>query len=289
MKFEHSRAKFFDAGHVPGSCATLLETGGKRLLYTGDTKFIDTALMRAGRTDYKDIDVLITETTYSYKNHPDRKALTDELRELAQHTVYNNGILILPAFAIGRTQELLAMLYDLGFETYMDGMGIAATRIILSHPKSVREPKKLARAFGAAHKIRGARQRENVIRKPCVVITTAGMLNGGPIGFYIKKLYKRADCTMVMSGYQVEGTVGRKLLDTGRYVNEGLDIKPRLDVRFMDLSAHCGRDNLIDFIKRVRPKKVMAVHGDQTEKFAKELKGMGFDTIAPKNGDKIKI
>jgi putative mRNA 3-end processing factor len=289
MKFKNSSAEFFNSGHVPGGCTTLLEIGGKRILYTGDTKFVDTDLMKAGFTDYKNIDFLITETTYSQRNHPNRKMLRDELREIAQNTIYNSGTLLLPAFAIGRTQELLVMMYDLGFDIYMDGMGIAATKAMLSHPKSVVDSKKLTKAFGMAHKIRNARQRENVIKRPCIVITTAGMLNGGPICYYMEKLHKRENCTMVMTGYQVEGTVGRRLLDTGRYVNEGLDIKPKMDIKTMDFSAHCGRDSLIDFIKKVKPKKTLLFHGDQTEKFAAELNGMGFEAIAANNGDKIKI
>ncbi len=289
VKLGGTTISFFDAGHVPGSCMTLIEIDGKRILYTGDVKFIDTYLMKAGHTDFRDIDVLITESTYSYKNHPDRGMLADKLREIAQHTVYNNGTLLLPAFAVGRTQELLIMLYDLGFEIYLDGMGIAASRIIMGFPKSVRSPKKLEKAFGTARKIRNQRQRENAVKKPCIIITTSGMLNGGPVGFYVPQLHKREDCTMVMSGYQVEGTVGRKLLDTGRYVNEGLDLKLKMKTEFMDLSAHCGRDGIINFIKKTKPKKTVLVHGDRTVEFAKELKGMGFDAVAPKNGDKIAV
>jgi len=285
----NSRVSFFNAGHVPGSVMTLLETGGKRILYSGDIKFVDTDLMKAGSMDFRNIDVLVTETTYSQRNHPDRKQLREELRELAQNTLYNDGTLILPAFAIGRTQELLVMMHDLGFKICMDGMGISATRAILSHPSSIIKPGKLSKAFGAARKIRGQRQRDEVIKKPCIIITTAGMLNGGPISFYVKKLHDKANCAMVMSGYQVEGTVGRRLLDTGRYVNEGLDIKPKMDIRFMDFSAHCGRDSLIEFIRKVGAKKTVLVHGDQTEKFANELKGMGMDTAAPENGDVIRV
>lgn len=287
VNFKSANVEFCDAGHVPGSASILLETNGKRILYTGDIKFVNTELMKAADTNLGDIDVVICESTYSYKNHPDRKELTDSLKKKIQYTVYNNGIAVLPCFAIGRTQEMLSIVSDLGFPVFMDGMGIEATRRVLSHPESVRNHKKLRKAFKRARKIRGGTQRKNVIANPCIVITTAGMLNGGPVGFYIKKLHERENCTLTLSGFQVPGTVGRYLLDTGRYVNEGLDIKPKMKVEFMDLSAHCGRDGIINFLKKVNPEKVFLVHGERVEGFARELKGMGFDTYAPKNGEKV--
>lgn len=289
VSFKSANVEFYDAGHVPGSASILLETNDKRILYTGDIKFIDTELMKAADTNLGDIDIVICESTYSYKNHPDRKELMDSLREKVQYTIYNNGIAILPCFAIGRTQEMLSIVSDLGFPVFMDGMGIDATRRILSHPESVRSYKKLRKAFKRARKIRRGTQRKNVIANPCIVITTAGMLNGGPVGFYIKKLHEREDCTLTLSGFQIPGTVGRHLLDTGRYVNEGLDVKPKMKVEFMDLSAHCGRDGIINFLRKVNPQKVFLVHGERTEGFARELKGMGFNAYAPRNGEKIKI
>ena len=92
-----------------------------------------------------------------------------------------------------------------------------------------------------------------------------------------------------MTGFMVEGTVGRKLLDTGRYVNEGLDVKPKMKVEFMDFSAHTDRSHLMDFFKRTKPKKIFLVHGDRTPEFSKELQGLGFDAHAPKNGDRVKV
>jgi putative mRNA 3-end processing factor len=277
------------AGHIPGSAMTLIETQGKRILFTGDVKLSDTALMDKAFTAYKDIDILITETTYSYKNHPPRDKLIDRLREISQETIYQNGILVLPAFAVGRTQELLLVTYDLGFEVWLDGMGIDATNRILSHPESFRDEKTLRKAFSRAHKVRGPADRKKAIQKPGIIITTAGMMNGGPVGYYMKHLHSREDCFLLLTGFQVPGTVGRKLVDTGRYIAEGLDVKPRMGMEMLDLSAHCGRDNLIRFIKKISPKKTFLVHGEFTEDFAKELNGMGLDVAAPENGDRVEL
>ena len=85
------------------------------------------------------------------------------------------------------------------------------------------------------------------------------------------------------------GTVGRTLLDTGRYVHEDTDVKPKIKVEPMDFSAHCGRDQIIDLIKKLNPEKTILVHGDNILEFQKELKEMGFDALAPSNGDTVKI
>ena len=273
---------------IPGSSSILVETEGKRILFTGDIKFISTELMNGACTDF-DVDVIISESTYSYKNHPDRESLRDRIREIAQYTLYNNGILLLPCFAVGRTQEMLLILHDLGFPTYLDGMGIEATSRILNHPDSIKNPDKLRKAFSRAGKIRRQQDRLRAIKNPCIIITTAGMLNGGPIGYYMKKLHNREDCSLVLTGFQVPGTVGRTLLDTGKYIAEGLDIKPKMRVEFLDFSAHTDHDHLLEFYKKINPGKIFLVHGERTEEFAKELKETGFDAYAPKNGERVRI
>jgi putative mRNA 3-end processing factor len=289
VKFKSSQVTLLDAGHIPGSSSVLLESQGKKILYTGDIKLIDTKLMAGAKIDVKDLDALICESTYSYKDHPDRDKLEDQLRELAQETIYNDGHLIVPSFAVGRTQELLIILHDLGFPLHLDGMGIEATEAILQNLSSVRDGKLLQKAFGRARKVLISRDRKHVLDRPCIVICTAGMLNGGPVGYYIKKLHDRENCAMALTGFMVEGTVGRKLLDTGRYVNEGLDVKPKMKVEFLDFSGHTDKSHIIEFIKRNKPKKVFLVHGDRTPEFARELQSMGIQAEAPKNGDKVKI
>ena len=82
--------------------------------------------------------------------------------------------------------------------------------------------------------------------------------------------------------------MGRKR-EAGRYVHDKLDVKPKIKIEFMDLSAHAGKSGLIDFIKKVNPKQTFLVHGERTEEFAKELNNMGLNTTAPKNGEKMNI
>lgn len=285
----NSQVTFFDAGHVPGSSSILLETGGKRILYTGDIKFIDTELMGKAYTDFTDIDLLICESTYGMKDHPDRNELR---KELIAHVldVYNrNGNVVIPCFSIGRTQELLQLLSDLDIPIHVDGMGQKATNIAIRYPESVRNVKKLRKAFGKARKIKNQGERFRAIKKPGIIITTSGMLQGGPSHFYLQKLHKREECSLYLSGFQAPGTPGRTLQETGRYVNENLDVQPKMEILFRDWSAHCGRTGILNFIKKIKPKKTIFNHGDSCESFASEVTKMGFPAFAPKNGETFTV
>lgn len=289
VKVGDSTVTLLDAGHVPGAASVLLESQGKKVLYTGDIKFVETLLVGGAKIDVRGLDALIIESTYSYKDHPGRDELADKLRELCQETIYGNGSIIIPSFAVGRTQEIIMMVHDLGFPVAVDGMGIGVAHIMLNNPGFLRDPKLLKKAFSRAHKVHGQKDRSRVLDKPGIVICTAGMLNGGPVSYYIKKLHDKENCTLCLTGFQVPGTVGRHLMDTGRYVNEGLDVKPKMRIETMDFSAHTDRAHIIDFIKRNKPKHTFLVHGDRTEEFAKELNKMGLKCSAPKNGDAVKV
>jgi putative mRNA 3-end processing factor len=287
--FKNSIVQMFDAGHVPGSASTLIESNGKRILYTGDINFKDTALMRQAYREFSGIDALIIESTYAYKNHPERQQISDRLKEIIKSTVQSGGFVLIPSFAVGRTQEMLMIAAELDFPIYMDGMGIAATKNILDHPENIKNFKKLRDAFGAAHKIKSFRQRDRALDSPSVIITTSGMLNGGPVGYYMKKLYGREDCRLVMNGFQIPGTAGRTLLDTGRYIYEDIDVKPKMPAEFLDFSAHCGRDDIIKFVEELSPETVFLVHGERSDALASVLNGMGFDAVVPKNGDIVRV
>lgn len=280
---------FYDAGHVPGSASILLEAGGKRILYTGDINFMDTTLMRSAYSDFEDIDVLVCECTYSYKNHPDRAKLTEELRKRVKATVEGGGIALLPAFAVGRAQETLLSIAPSGVPVIMDGMGINATNIVMDMAENLASEKRLKNAFENAKKVRRASQRFSAVEKPGAIITTSGMLQGGPVGFYLDRLHARKDCSLTLLGYQIEGMPGRTLMETGRYVTDTIDVKPDMDIKFMDFSSHASRDALLYFIKKVAPQKTLLFHGERAVEFSTELKGMGFDAAAPANGDSVSL
>jgi putative mRNA 3-end processing factor len=289
QEFGSSTVELFSAGHIPGAAMVCVESRGKRMLYTGDVKFMPTEFMFGADAEVGKVDMLVSESTYSYKNHPDRRKLKKDLLEIVEDTCHNGGVAILPAFAVGRTQELLFMLKDIGFPIYVDGMGIRAAERMMSHPESFMNPNVLQDALDHVNRVRRQPDRKAALNGTSVVLTTAGMLQGGPVGFYISKLAARKDCSMVMTGYQVEKTPGRVLLETGIYDNGEINVRPEFPIHFLDFSAHTDREHLLWFYKKLNPGKIALVHGDRTADFAEELRGMGFDAVAPKIGERLTV
>jgi len=288
---ENSIIEVYDAGHIPGSAAFIIETEGKRILYTGDFNTSATRLLNGAKIDIKDIDILITESTYAAKEHPNREETEKKLYEIIRDTIANDGIALIPSFAIGRSAETLMVLdsFKLNFPVYLDGMSIKATQIALKYPEFLRDAKKLRRAFSRVKLLHRNDQRRKATKKPCAIVTTSGMMEGGPIIQYMKYLYNNPQSSIIFVGFLIPRTAGRYLVETGRFVNEELDLKVKMGIHHLDLSAHLGRSELFDFIHKANPEKIICLHGDYCERFAKELRGRGFDAVAPENGDTIDI
>ena len=282
-----------DAGHVPGSCLFVVHIGGKRILYTSDFGMQDTRLLKGAKIkDLKNIDVAIMECTYSSKNHPERKDTEKKLYDLINETILNEGIALVPVFAVGRAAEVLMVLnhFKPKFKIYLDGMAKAATEIALKHPEFLRDKKALKDALENVTMIRTPEDRKKALKEPCAIVTTGGCIDGGPAVHYIKHMWDKSENSLIFTGFQIPQTAGRYLLDTGRFVNDEMDLKLKMAVHQLDFSAHAGRDDLFDFIKEVRPKRVVAIHGENCQRFATEVRGrFAIDAEAPKIGDEIEI
>ncbi|MFB6076111.1 MAG: MBL fold metallo-hydrolase [Candidatus Aenigmatarchaeota archaeon] len=281
----------YDGGHIPGSSCFYLDTGDKTVLFTGDINSTSSELIEGMDIDFPDVDVLITETTYGERDHEPREKMEKELVGRVRNTLSENGIAMIPSFAVGRSQEMLLILQKYGIEApiYLDGMAVDATKIILDYPEFLRYPKKLKKAYHDLRTVGSHKKRRDIVKKPCVIVTTSGMLTGGPIAYYLKKLHDRRDCSVTMTGYQVEGTNGRKLLNTGKYEVDGKRLDVKCSYKKLDFSAHSGRNELFKLINKVDPEQVFCIHGDETPKFASELQEQGYNAKAPKNGDEIEI
>jgi putative mRNA 3-end processing factor len=283
VKVHNSTVVNYDAGHIPGSMMTLVESQKKSILYTGDFNTNDTRLIKAADVKLPELDVLITECTYSDRDHGDRKKEEKTFVSIVNDTLSNDSVAVVPCFAVGRTQELLLILdkYGIDYSLYMDGMSKRATTSINKFNSRLKSPELLDKALEKVKYVNSQRERKKIVKQPCVILTTSGMLTGGPVGWYIKKLYNNRDSTLLLTGYQVEGTPGRMLLETGKYVGDGLSLEMRMLVRRLDFSSHLGRAQLLEFIEKNNPGKIFCVHGDHTEDFARELKERGFDATAP--------
>lgn len=290
FKIGNLEAKLFPAYHIPGSASIHLK-GHKSIMYTGDISLSRTHLLDYRRINYPKTDVLMMETTYGDQDHPDR--LKEEHRLIKKIREYEGGVVLLPSFAVGRAQELLLMLHENGLKKniYLDGMAQKAADIILYHKDELRDPKELREAMRKVNFVRTKKQRMKIVKNGGIVITTSGMLSGGPICFYLKKVKDATDACLLLTGYQAENTPGHGVLKTGFFENaEDGRYKVNIEIAKFDFSGHAGRRELLELVANVRPKKVICVHGEHTKKFADDIGSkFGIEALAPKNGDVLEV
>lgn len=287
--------EFLDAGHISGSALTKLTfDNNKTLLYTGDLNPMETRLhcgtdLKAGK-----VDSLIIESTYGNRNHPPRKELEKVFAEEVQDIIDRGGWALVPSFAIGRGQEVIEILYSHKVEApiFYDGMGQKAARIMLNYPQYLKDPKNLKKALGTAIFVRGLKDRKNALKKPSVLVASAGMMQGGPILYYTRKLRLDPNSKLFFTGYQAAGTIGRQVLETKRFVEEGMEMEINLEVEKFDFSAHAQKDDLLKAVGKWNPEKIFLVHGDFgiMEFFKERLREQGFNRVEmPKRGQTLKL
>ncbi len=279
-----------DAGHITGSAITLLTSRktGKRLVYTGDYK-LEPQLLQKGAEIVKS-DILITESTYADREHPDRSALVKSFINEVKEIVDNGGTALVPVFAVGRAQEILTLLYknNLIDYTVIDGMAKQASEIVMRYPGFSTNESLLVETMKNTTWIGTEKTRESVV-SPAIVVTTAGMLNGGPVLDYILQLNGKSK--IFLTGYQLEGTNGRNLLEGKPIIIDNRKHVIKTPVSYYDFSAHAGRKDLYEYVRKSGPEKVICVHGDANvaRNFAESLKLEGFDAVAPAPGETLNL
>ena len=168
----------YDAGHIPGSAHVLVDDGETRLFYTGDFH-VDSQRLVAGTTARPDADAVICESTYSDVAHDARSAVEERFAESVKTTIWEGGTVVVPAFAIGRTQELLMICEAYDIPCYVDGMGTDVTEMVRRHDEFVRDPDALQRATSHARFVTGRDgQRKRIADQNTAIVTTSGMLRG---------------------------------------------------------------------------------------------------------------
>lgn len=284
---------FTDAGHIPGSISALIETEGKRIFVTGDINTVETRLLEGAKIDVSSMDVIVIEGTYALQDHPKRKDTEKEFVDAIKETLEGDGgKVLIPAFAVARAQEILCVLekYGVDYPITIDGMVRAASKIFLRNPSFVRDYSLLRRALEKALWVHGKRDKERAVSNPGIIIASAGMLEGGAAVGYLNALSQDPKNGIFLVSFQIPGTTGRNLIETGAYVsNNGEKRKAKSKVRFFDFSSHCGKSELWEILKRLNSStKVYVVHGEEesctslAERINNEL---GIAAIAPNNGD----
>jgi putative mRNA 3-end processing factor len=289
------RFQLLNAGHTPGSAQVLIEAEGKRLLYTGDFNITDSKLLAGATMDYGDLDVVVIESTYANEDHAERSELEKRFVESVTEVVEKGGIVLVPAFGVGRSQEMACILAAHHFEypIVLDGMAREASRIIMNYKEFLRDPKLFMNAMHSLDWVESWRDRRKALKAPSVIISTAGMLKGGPAAFYVSKIGKKANNAIFLVSYQIPGTPGRELLDKGVCTIDGKVRKVKALYEHFDFSSHCGASQLKEALRKLGGKpKVFVVHGDEgnCEMFANWAKSeLSLDAVAPKTGDIFEV
>ena len=279
-----------DAGHIPGSASVLVE-GDDSVLYTGDINTTPTRLLEPA-DDPPRADTVVVESTYFDHEHTDRGELEREFVDSVRETLYEGGDVVVPVFAIGRTQEILMILEDHDVPCYVDGMGTDVMRTLRHHPDYIRDPEALKRAANHAREVDPSR-RKDVLDQGRAIVTTSGMLSGGPAMTYIKDIYDHPGNKICLTGYQVEGTPGRTALDEGRAEIDGTVLPLSAQVEMHDFSAHADGPGLRSYLRDAvdaGADRVLAVHGDEHNttalaEWAREE--LGVEAEAPEVGEEV--
>ncbi|OGS49234.1 MAG: mRNA 3'-end processing factor [Euryarchaeota archaeon RBG_16_68_13] len=266
------------AGHIPG--ATMYEVNGtETTLFTGDLHTLTTDLVWGARP--VPCDTLVIESTYAGRQHPERlKSELAFLRKIDQ-VLERGGLAVVPSFAVGRTQDILLTLLKARHEVWLDGMGKTVNGIYSEHPEYVRSVKKLRQAMRRV-KVVHSRHGSRLALQGEVIVTTSGMLDGGPVLRYLENIRDDPRSAILLTGYQVEGTNGRQLVDKGTVDLYGVEVEIKCEWQKFDFSAHAGHDDLVRFIEGCDPRRVVLMHGENRELLAEALEGR--EVLLPMEG-----
>lgn len=307
-------ATFVDAGHLLGSAMTSLKIDGpqgeRRVTYTGD-------LGRPGLPILKDpapvppADLVISESTYGGRTHGPVDETAERLGDAVRRTVDRGGRLVIPAFGVGRTQTVVYFLHQLltagripKVPIYVDSpMAVRATEVFHAHPECFDDE---ALALFDQHRLFG----EGLIRYvekvhesveinhepgPCVIVSASGMCEAGRVLFHLQRVVSDPKSTILIAGYQAEGTLGRRIAERQPEVRIlGRALPLAAEVIVLDgLSSHADHGGLVDALKPLAPgAKVRLVHGDPgpAEALCAGLQGVGFgDVAAPEPGETVSL
>ena len=314
--FDGITVTFRDAGHLLGSASvyiTVEEEGQSRtILFSGDLGNRERPLIRDPKPA-QNADYVVIESTYGDRLHGQRPDYLGQLTAVLQETFDRGGNVVIPAFAIGRTQELLYLLRTIkeqslvrghdGFPVYVDSpLAVEATRIYSCGMLDYYDQETLDLLEKGIDPIlfkdlklsvtSDESKLINADRTPKVILSASGMCEAGRIRHHLKHNLWCADCTILFVGYQAVGTIGRKLIDGASSVRMfGEDIAVRANIAEMDgISGHADRDMLLGWLGNMNhvPSKVFVNHGDDTvcDSFVQTVEQrLGFPAVAPYSGD----
>ena len=311
---EGVEVEFVDAGHLLGSACIamdLTENGvKKRIVFSGDLGKIKQPIIR-DPVHFHGADYVVMESTYGDRNHTEVWSYTDDLARIIDETMARGGNVIIPSFAVGRTQELLYFIREIkdarmvksnpDFPVYIDSpLAKRATTIFTGnlHGYLDEDAMKLVKDGTHMFNFTNLRMTEtseeskalNEDRTPKVIISASGMCDAGRIRHHLKHNLWRGECTILFVGFQSPGTLGRALIEGADEVRLfGETVQVNAQIRQMSgLSGHADRDGLLTWIRHFdpKPKHVFVNHGEDlvADHFARTLTAEGIPAEAPYNG-----
>jgi len=295
FKVGDSELTMVNAGHIPGSAQIIVENDGRRVLYTGDYNLIPTHLVPGADREYKNLDAIVIESTYAMGDHPDRAESERNFVLACKEVVEGGGTVLVPAFGVGRSQEILCMLADHNFnhKVFVDGMALDAIRMLEQYPNSLKDEQLFRRAMKEAEQIKNWNDRRRAARTEGVIVSPAGMLKGGASVFYMENIASNRDNGIFLVSYQVPGSPGRILLEEGRFILHGKARNVEARVEKFDFSSHGGKTQLEETLRELDKKtRVFVVHGEEAN--CKHLaewasRELGLQAFTPRPGETYDI
>ena len=309
---EGVKATFIDAGHLLGSASILMELteGGEKrnIVFSGDIGNVDQPIIRDPQF-FGGADYVVMESTYGNRNHTEVWSYTEDLAQIIDETLGRGGNVVIPSFAVGRTQELLYFIREIkdknmvksvkDFPVYVDSpLAKSATSIFCGNLHGYLDEAAIELVKDGTHmfsfpglhltETTDESKQLNLDGTPKVIISASGMCDAGRIRHHLKHNLWRPESSVVFVGFQSPGTLGRHLLEGAESVKmfgEEIAVRAKI-VNFQGLSSHADHDHLIGWVRHFDPARtqhVFIVHGDRevAPVFAEEVKSLGFAAHAP--------
>jgi putative mRNA 3-end processing factor len=220
--------------------------------------------------------------------HPKkRENLEKDFLDKIDEVVGRGGISILPAFSVSRSQELALVIRKAGYDVWFDGMGRKVSKIFLKHPKYLRSAENLKKALNKMNMVHSDHGRKLALKSE-VIITSSGMMDGGPVLGYMNHLRNDPKNAVLLTGYQVEGTNSRLLVDKGKLNFYGVIENVECEVEYFDFSAHAGHSELVEFAKGCNPEKIVLFHSDNRKALEESLKDVA-EVHSPNTGELLEL
>ena len=309
-------AEYCDAGHILGAAmikVTVTQSGSPRtILFSGDVGRWEKPILR-DPTLFRQADYVVVESTYGDRVHEDAADIDDKLCDVVKSTRERGGNVVVPSFAIGRTQEVLYRLNSLLLEdciphtmVFIDSpMAVKVTEVFKHYPELYdKEMMNLVKEGNSPFTFPSLKLATTVhdsksinhIRGTVIIIAGSGMCTGGRIKHHLSTNISRPESTILFVGYQARGTLGREIVDGAeevRVLGQKKAVRARL-VQIDGFSSHADRNELLRWLSGLEqaPRHVFVTHGEETaaKSFARFIaEKKGYETSVPEYGDEAEL